>query len=138
ARHALRQSLYFLRRSLGPGVLVSRGDDELGIARGTWCDAVEFGRAIDESRLEEALALYQGDVLPGFFLSDAPEFERWLEGERSRLREQAVDAARQLAERNDRDGKPAAAAQAARRALELSPSDETSARQLIAMLDRAG
>jgi DNA-binding SARP family transcriptional activator/TolB-like protein len=138
ARHALRQSLYFLRRSLGPGVLVSRGDDELGIAGGACCDAVEFGRAIDGSRLAEALALYQGDLLPGFFLSDAPEFERWLEGERSRLREQAVAAARKLAERRDREGKPAAAAQWARRALELSPSDESSARQLIVMLDRAG
>lgn len=138
ARHALRQSLYFLRRSLGPGVLVSRGDDELGIAGGTWCDAVEFGRAIDGSRLEEALALYHGDLLPGFFLSDAPEFEGWLEGERSRLRGQAVDAARELAERRDREGEPAAAAQWARRALELSPLDESSARQLIVMLDRAG
>src|SRR5690348_1937679 len=40
ARRALRQSLYFLRRSLGPGVLVSRGYDELGIAGGICCDAV--------------------------------------------------------------------------------------------------
>jgi len=138
ARHALRQSLYFLRRSLGPGVLVSRGDDELGIAEEVRCDALEFGRAIDEGRLEEALAFYQGDLLPGFFLSDAPEFERWLDGERARLRQQAVDAARKLAERCDADGKPAVAAQWARRALELSPSDESAARQLIVMLDRAG
>jgi DNA-binding SARP family transcriptional activator/TolB-like protein len=138
ARHALRQSLYFLRRSLGPGVLVSRGDDELGVAGGARCDAVEFGIAVEGGRLEEALALYQGDLLPGFFLSDAPEFERWLEGERSRLREQAVDAACKLAERNDREGKPAAAAQWARRALDLSPSNESTARQLITMLDRAG
>ena len=41
ARHALRQSLYFLRRSLGPGVLVSRGDDALGIAGGICCDGVQ-------------------------------------------------------------------------------------------------
>jgi DNA-binding SARP family transcriptional activator/TolB-like protein len=138
SRHALRQSLYFLRHSLGLGALVSRGDDELGIAGGTWCDAVEFWRAIDEGRLGEALALYRGDLLPGFFLSDAPEFERWLDGERSRLRQQAVDAARNLAERCDREGNPAAAAQWARRALELSPLDESAARQLIVMLDRAG
>jgi len=138
ARHALRQSLYFLRRALGPGVLVSRGDDELGIREGIACDALEFGRALDGNLLEESLALYQGDLLPGFFLSDAPEFERWLEEERSRLREQALDAARRLSQSREREGKPAAAAQWARRALELSPSDESSARQLIAMLDRAG
>src|SRR5262245_62687492 len=70
ARHALRQSLYFLRRSLGPGVLVSRGDEELGIAGDVLCDAIEFGRAIDGGLLEEALAFYEGDLLPGFFLSD--------------------------------------------------------------------
>ena len=32
ARHALRQALYFLRRTLGSSVIVSRGDDELAIA----------------------------------------------------------------------------------------------------------
>lgn len=138
ARHALRQSLYFLRRSLGPGVLVSRGDDELGVASDIHCDAVEFARLIDGNRLEEALALYQGDLLPGFFLADAPEFERWLEEERARFRAQAVDAARKLAERSDREGKSAAAVQWARRALELSPADESAARQLIVILDRAG
>src|SRR5215218_8242017 len=32
ARHALRQSLYFLRRALGAKAVVSRGDDELALA----------------------------------------------------------------------------------------------------------
>src|SRR3982751_2588480 len=32
ARHALRQSLYFLRRALGTGAIVARGDDELAIS----------------------------------------------------------------------------------------------------------
>jgi DNA-binding SARP family transcriptional activator len=32
ARHALRQSLYFLRRALCPETIVSRGDDELALA----------------------------------------------------------------------------------------------------------
>ncbi|HEY5062628.1 MAG TPA: hypothetical protein VII52_13900, partial [Gemmatimonadaceae bacterium] len=32
ARAALRRALYFLRQSMGEGLIVSRGDDEVGIA----------------------------------------------------------------------------------------------------------
>jgi DNA-binding SARP family transcriptional activator len=32
ARHALRQSLYFLRHALGPTAIVSRGDEELAVS----------------------------------------------------------------------------------------------------------
>src|SRR5215218_7151619 len=32
ARHALRQSVYFLRRALGSQTIVSRGDEELALA----------------------------------------------------------------------------------------------------------
>jgi hypothetical protein len=35
------------------------------------------------------MALYRGDLLDGFFMSDAPEFEHWLDGERERLRQRA-------------------------------------------------
>ena len=37
----------------------------------------------------EALELYRGPFLPGFFVADAPEFERWMEEERARLRARA-------------------------------------------------
>src|SRR3954452_12690902 len=70
ARHALRQSLYFLRQALGPTAIVSRGDEELAAPPDQLrCDAAEFERAIDEGRLETALALYRGDLLPGFPIS---------------------------------------------------------------------
>ena len=80
ARHALRQSLYFLRHALGTTAIISRGDEELAVAPDQLrCDAVEFERAIDEGRLETGLALYRGDLLPGFHISEAPDFEGWLE-----------------------------------------------------------
>src|SRR5512133_3708423 len=48
ARAALRQSIYFLRRSLGEDVIVARGDEDLGVDHSLlWCDAVAF-----EERLE--------------------------------------------------------------------------------------
>lgn len=139
ARHALRQSLYVLRRALGPDALVSRGDDELAVAPDRLrCDAVELDRAADEGRLSDALAMYQGEFLPGFFVPDAPEFERWLDSERARLRQRAADCAWRLAEASERAGDSAAAADLARRAAALSPADETVLRRLILLLDRLG
>ncbi|HET6765627.1 MAG TPA: hypothetical protein VFH27_18235, partial [Longimicrobiaceae bacterium] len=75
-RGALRLTLHNLRRTLGEGVLVGRGDEGVGFAPGTlWCDALEFERALDEGRQADALALYGGELLPGFNLTGAPEWE---------------------------------------------------------------
>jgi serine/threonine-protein kinase len=139
ARHALSQAIHYLRRALGPGVIVGRSDEEVGISPGSlWCDAVAFRDALAADQLEEALALYGGDLLPGLFVSDAPEFERWLEEERGALAKQAAIAAWTVAERSGAAGDPAAAAGWARRAVALAPWDEAGLRRLIALLDRLG
>jgi DNA-binding SARP family transcriptional activator/TolB-like protein len=139
ARHALRQSLYFLRRALGPGAVESRGDDELAISPlHVRCDAAEFVRAVDERRLGDALALYRGELLPGFHLSDAPDFERWLDVERTRLRLRAVEASWAFAESHERDGDAHAAAEWAQRAVALSPGEESGLRRLVVQLNRMG
>src|SRR5262245_54059409 len=71
ARGALRQALHFLRRSLGDGVVVARGEEEVAVNRAVlWCDAVEFQERADAGAFEEALALYRGDFLDGLFASD--------------------------------------------------------------------
>ena len=139
ARHALRQSLYFLRHELGPEAIVSRGDDALAVAADRVnCDAVELDRAAHEGRLEDALALYRGDLLEGFHITGAPDFERWLEEERSRLRHRAEEAGWAAAAARERDGDPAGAVEAARRAAALAPTDETALRRLILLLERVG
>src|SRR5829696_6412832 len=59
ARHALRQSVYFLRRALGATAIVSRGDDELALAlEKVRCDVWEFEAALDRGRPAAALTLY--------------------------------------------------------------------------------
>jgi tetratricopeptide (TPR) repeat protein/DNA-binding SARP family transcriptional activator/TolB-like protein len=140
ARHALRQALHTLRRALGPGVIVGRGDNDLGIEAGAlWCDARAFQDALDAGDLERAISLYRGDLLPGFFVSNAsPEFEHWLGAERARLKECAGTAAWTLASLAERRGDGVAAARWARKALAFSPDDEGSLRRLIALLDRLG
>src|SRR5688572_4781036 len=98
ARNALNQAIHFLRRSLGVDALVSRNGDELGLERTqVWCDAVAFEEALDAGRLTEAVDLYRGDLLDGFHIVAAPEFERWVESERTRLAARYVEAVEALA-----------------------------------------
>jgi eukaryotic-like serine/threonine-protein kinase len=139
ARNALSKALHFLRRSLGDTVLISRGAEDLALdPELVWCDAAAFGTALDEGRAEEALWLYHGDLLPSFFVPDAPGFEDWLDRERAGLRDRAAGAARQLADRHEREQQPTLAVAFARRAIELSNGDERPFRRLIALLDRLG
>jgi DNA-binding SARP family transcriptional activator/TolB-like protein len=139
ARNALSQALHYLRRSLGDGVVVTRGEGEVGIAEGAvWCDAVAFEEAIRGGRLAEALDLYRGEVLTGLNLNGVPEFERWLDLVRARKRELAASAAWELARRAEETGDVSSAAALARRAAGLQPDDESVLRRLLTQLDRLG
>jgi serine/threonine-protein kinase len=139
ARTSLRQALHQLRRTLGEDAIPGRGDREVGIDHALiWCDAVAFDDAIAAGRREEALELYRGDFLPGLFVQEAPEVERWIEEERSFRRRKAAEAAGGLAVDAERAGDAMAAAKWARRATEIEPGDEASLRRLLVVLDRAG
>lgn len=138
ARHALRQALYTLRKSIGSDVVVSR-HDEIGLdGDRVWCDAVAFEVSLDEGRYADALELYRGELLPGLFIADAAAFEHWLDRERARLRRRAADAAWTLVEHAEERERFPLAAERARHALELSPYDEARLRRLLALLDRVG
>lgn len=139
ARSALRQSLYYLRQSLGAGVLISRGEDEIGLEpERLWCDVSAFDTGLGEDRQDEALELYRGDLLAGFYVSGAPEYERWLTERREELRRLACEAAWELAERAGSEGNAAGAGHWAQRATWLSPFDERLVTQAIGLLDRMG
>jgi DNA-binding SARP family transcriptional activator/TolB-like protein len=140
ARHALRNVLHVLRRSLGEEVIVTRGDEEVGLAADAlWCDATAVEDALTEGRPENALELYRGDLLEGFFAPGiAPEFEQWLDTERTRLRERTLASAWELAERAEAAADPSVALQWTRRAVQLAPLDESGQRRLIGLLDRLG
>ncbi len=139
ARNALRQAIHVLRRALGASAVASHGDEEVGLDFDqVSCDVAAFERAMADGELRNAVELYRGDLLEGFFISDAPEFERWLEVERARLRSAAVGSARTLVERATEDGDAPGAAEWARRGLRVAPLDEGLMQQLIGALDRLG
>jgi serine/threonine protein kinase/DNA-binding SARP family transcriptional activator len=139
ARGALRQALHVLRANLGAETVASRGDEEVGLdfAR-IWCDVAAFQQAIADDALREAVDFYRGHLLEGFFISDAPEFERWLETERGRLREAASRAAGTLVGRYEERGNLTTAVHWARRGIEFAPNEEAAVRRLITLLDRHG
>ena len=104
ARNALSQAVHFLRRSLGAEIVVGTGD-HLSVDRSElWCDVVAFEEALDAGRTIEALELRRGDLLEGFHVANAPEFERWLEGERSRLAGRYMKAVEEAAGERERAG----------------------------------
>ena len=140
ARASLSQSLYFLRKALGPSnVLTSRGSDEVGLRPGSfWCDVVAFQEAYDQEDWEKALEIYRGDLLAGFHTSGAPEFEHWLESERERFRELAAASAWSLADARIAEGELTEAERVAQKALFLAPTDESPVREFIETLARAG
>lgn len=138
-RAALRQALRFLRHHLGPDVVVNRGVVEVGLGSDALtCDALEFLQALDRQEDGAAVERYGGDLLPGFLLEDAWEFDRWLHAERQRLRVAAVEAALRLARRAEEEGSVTAVIERMRWAHRLEPTDEAVARRLISHLARAG
>jgi TolB-like protein len=83
--HRLSQLLHALRRSLGEDALIAAaGEIRLNPDRIT-SDVAEFKAARSRGVLETAAICYSGPFMDGFFLGDAPEFERWVESERASL-----------------------------------------------------
>ena len=139
ARASLSQALYVLRNALGDQAIVTRGDGEVGLSRDVvWCDVHAFEAALDAGRPAEALALYRGALLDGFFLSDVPEFERWVELERDRLRDRAAAGGWALAEASAAAGDVFEAERWSRWAAALAPADEAVIRRLMTFLRGQG
>jgi DNA-binding SARP family transcriptional activator/tetratricopeptide (TPR) repeat protein len=138
-RGALRGAVHFLRHGLGAEAIVADSGETLHLdLERVWCDAVLFEQLLDSGKREDALRLYRGDLLEGFFISEAPEFDDWLEAERARLRRRAVNAAWELVDEAEAAGEVALASSRARAATLLQPFDDGGVRRLMALLARAG
>src|SRR5256885_12770332 len=126
ARGALRQSLRFLRRELGDGILNGHSDEAIAFEPATvWCDVVAFEQACTPGEAAQALQLYRGAFLDGCFVSGgAAELESWIAAERTRLAQLAARAAADLVEQAEREGDLPTAVQGARQAGALDPDDE--------------
>jgi TolB-like protein/DNA-binding SARP family transcriptional activator len=103
ARSLLKQGVHTLRRELGERAIVAAGNvlrlDPEVIRE----DVAEFEAALAAGDEARAVALYAGPFLDGFFLSSAPEFERWVDREREQLGRAYGRALETLAEAAERE-----------------------------------
>jgi DNA-binding SARP family transcriptional activator len=134
ARASLRSAIWSLRRALGATgervLLASR--DEVGLEpREVWTDVAEFGRLVDRGRLEEAVALGRGELLPGFE-------DGWAHEARDEQREGLAAALGRLAAAAENSGNLATAVGWTRRRLRLDPLSEETHRDLIRRLAASG
>jgi DNA-binding SARP family transcriptional activator/TolB-like protein len=137
-RGALSQGLHFLRRALGPHVIVNRGTEEVRLSPDVRVDTAAFETALSERRLDDALGIYRGELLQGLNGGVSPEFSFWLDAERARLHRLAAEAACTRSDQCFRAGDLPAAIRWQRRALELRSTDEVTLRNYLALLDEIG
>jgi DNA-binding SARP family transcriptional activator/TolB-like protein len=136
-RHSLEQLLHALRRSLGDSVFSGVNPVRLDPAV-IASDVNDFERALARGALAEAVALHKGPFLEGFYLNDAPEFERWTSTERARLANRYAEALSRLADDAERAGDHAAAVGWRRRIADVDPVSSRSALALMRALVAAG
>jgi DNA-binding SARP family transcriptional activator len=133
SRASLRSALWSLRRRLGDeangDLIASR--DRVGLSEDVWVDVAEAERLRTAGRLEEALTLGDGELLPG--LED-----EWAYGARDEHRGWRVALLEELAMRAESDGDAKGAVALSRRAVALEPLSEEAHRSLMRRLAEAG
>lgn len=151
ARHQLSVTLSRLRHLLEPpgvpdsSVLVADPSSVVLAPGAVSTDVAEFEAALREpagedaaagsaariGRLEEALALYRGPLLPGYY-------EEWVLQEQRRLADLHLQALRRLARELEAASDPERALDAARQAVNANPLREESHQELIRLLIATG
>lgn len=143
ARQSLRQTIFCLRRALGAGrhpALVAQADTVTLNPGAVDVDVARFEHLVRRGTadaLEAAAALYHGPLLDGLSVSE-PEFDEWLQAERARLHELAVEVLRKIVDRHVKAGRTDAATHAAARLVALDPLQEDMHRTLMRLYARQG
>jgi DNA-binding SARP family transcriptional activator/TolB-like protein len=138
ARHSLTQLLYAARRAVNvDDLFLSDGDVRLNPER-VASDIGGLDGAIARGDLEEAVALYQGPFLDGFYLSGSAPFEQWVEAQRARIAERVGDALEQLGNAAEAAGETRRVVEWRRRLAAMRPLDAHAAVLLMNSLAAAG
>ena len=158
ARTYLRQALLNLRQVLEPTpttlpyLIGNRHTIQFNRESDFWLDVATLvdtlpvlphrmeidGAPETAKRLEEAVALYCGDFMEGFYLDGCPAFEEWQLLTREQLRRKVVETTCFLARWHEQRSNSSSAQRYARRSLELEPLLEESHFQLMRLLANDG
>ncbi|HET6274436.1 MAG TPA: AAA family ATPase [Candidatus Cybelea sp.] len=137
ARSKLRMNLYELGRILPPSLAGSAllvTTDSVGVRPDLrlWLDVEEFDRLVaDPQRIEEAVALYRGDLL-------ASLYDEWILPERERRRNLYLTALARFVSEARRRRDFHAGLERAQRILSLDPWREDIVRQVMALRSESG
>jgi ABC-type oligopeptide transport system substrate-binding subunit/DNA-binding SARP family transcriptional activator len=148
ARASLRQVIANLRRLVGSHLNITRRTVAFNRDSPYWLDVEAFlagvtgaSDTVDEAgveQLQEAVELYRGDFLAGFYVRDAPLFEEWMLAQQAQLRMAALGALHKLAAHYTRSGDYENGINTTRRLLALEPWHEEAHRHLMLLLARSG
>jgi TolB-like protein/DNA-binding SARP family transcriptional activator/Tfp pilus assembly protein PilF len=138
ARRFLADSVYSVRKALGQRAIVTLADNLRLDPEVIRSDAAEFRGALSRGERREAVTLYEGPFLDGFFVPDTPEFERWAEAERERHARQFARTLETLAEEREREGDLREAVEWWRRLAAQDPYSSRVALRLMQALEATG
>lgn len=160
ARHNLRQSLANLRHVLGdrtanpPFLIVTRAAVQFNPACDVDLDVAAFEAYLTQCEQhahrqaemcdtcaewrQQALALYRGDFLDGFYVRDSVAYDEWALLKREGVRRQALAALGHLAAYHQRRENYPDAEAALRRLVALDPLQEAGHRDLMRVLAISG
>jgi adenylate cyclase len=138
ATHRLTQVLYSLRHELrAEDLFLGSADLRLNpdlIAT----DLTDFHQALADGCPDQAVGVYGGPFLDGFFLNGATEFEHWADGERANLERRYKTALERLAEQAMASADHGAVAHWCSRLAETDPLNAHTAVRYMEALARTG
>jgi DNA-binding SARP family transcriptional activator len=155
ARSTLRTTLSTLNKTLaGEGLLVERDSVGLDHGAGIWLDVEQFQQLAQSwqthdhpetelcheclVQLAEAVAVYRGDFLEGFTLSDSVDFDDWQAFETERLRQELAGVLEKLVAGHRTQAHFDTAITYAQRWLALDPLHEPAHRCLMQLYAESG
>lgn len=156
ARRSLSQSLYSLQAIIHnqsadpPFLIISQPEIRFNVNSSQWVDVNAFVSLITSAQrhshadiskcnycieaLQNAIQLYQGELLKGFSIGDSPAFEEWLLLKRERLNHMCICAIQQLIEIYQQNQRHEEAVAYARRWVEFDPLQEEAYYLLLKLL----
>jgi DNA-binding SARP family transcriptional activator/predicted ATPase len=144
ARKNLRNVLSNLNSLLGPHLLITRDEAAFNADPACWIDIEVFQNSLagnltrtNLDSLHNAVELYQGDFLDGFYADGALAFEEWAIGQRAWFRDLMVQTLHTLVVRHLEREENAAGINYARRLLSIEPWREETHRHLMLLLTRS-
>lgn len=125
AYHNLRDSLYRLKKDVGLDIVISQGRQNIILNSEINC-LIDY----DLFLMDADVKYYNGDFLKDFY-TDSPEYDRWIEETRERLRLIYFDKTTALSDQLYSNGKINKAIEALNKYLEIDPISEPATVRLM-------